>query len=42
MEELQISPVTELMEGYPVNNVISNSFGFGGNNASLVISKYEG
>ena len=42
MEELHISPVTELMEGYPVNNVISNSFGFGGNNASLVISKYEG
>jgi 3-oxoacyl-[acyl-carrier-protein] synthase-1 len=42
MEELNISPVTELMEGYPVNNVISNSFGFGGNNASLVISKYEG
>jgi 3-oxoacyl-[acyl-carrier-protein] synthase-1 len=42
MEELNISPVTELMEGYPVNHVISNSFGFGGNNASLVISKYEG
>ncbi|PSL50235.1 3-oxoacyl-[acyl-carrier-protein] synthase-1 [Chitinophaga niastensis] len=42
MEELNITPVTELIEGYPVNNVISNSFGFGGNNASLVISKYEG
>ncbi|MFY0254727.1 beta-ketoacyl-[acyl-carrier-protein] synthase family protein [Chitinophaga sp. 30R24] len=42
MEELYISPVVELIEGYPVNNVISNSFGFGGNNASLVISKYEG
>lgn len=42
MEELRISPVTELIEGHPVNNVISNSFGFGGNNASLVISKYEG
>jgi 3-oxoacyl-[acyl-carrier-protein] synthase-1 len=42
MEELNIAPVTELMEGVSVNNVISNSFGFGGNNASLVISKYEG
>ncbi|MCW3463397.1 beta-ketoacyl-[acyl-carrier-protein] synthase family protein [Chitinophaga nivalis] len=42
MEELSITPVTELMEGQSVNNVISNSFGFGGNNASLVISKYEG
>lgn len=42
MEELNITPVTELMEGVSVNNVISNSFGFGGNNASLVISKYEG
>ncbi|CAL1516684.1 beta-ketoacyl-[acyl-carrier-protein] synthase family protein [Chitinophaga sp. MM2321] len=42
MEELNITPVTALMEGHPVNNVISNSFGFGGNNASLVISKYEG
>ncbi|WP_143305049.1 beta-ketoacyl-[acyl-carrier-protein] synthase family protein [Chitinophaga vietnamensis] len=42
MEELQIAPVTTLQEGQSVNNVISNSFGFGGNNASLVISKYEG
>ncbi|MBO9730604.1 MAG: beta-ketoacyl-[acyl-carrier-protein] synthase family protein [Chitinophaga sp.] len=42
MEELNISPVTELIADYPVKNVISNSFGFGGNNASLVISKYEG
>ncbi|WP_212002448.1 beta-ketoacyl synthase [Chitinophaga sp. HK235] len=42
MEELNITPVTRLIEGVSVNNVISNSFGFGGNNASLVISKYEG
>ncbi|NSL88411.1 beta-ketoacyl-[acyl-carrier-protein] synthase family protein [Chitinophaga sp. Mgbs1] len=42
MEELNITPVTTLMENFSVNNVISNSFGFGGNNASLVISKYEG
>lgn len=42
MEELSISPETRLLEQVSVNNVISNSFGFGGNNASLLISKYEG
>ncbi len=42
MEELAIVPETQLIEEYPVQNVISNSFGFGGNNASLVFSKYEG
>ncbi|SEM80333.1 3-oxoacyl-[acyl-carrier-protein] synthase-1 [Chitinophaga rupis] len=42
MEELSITPETRLLEQVPVNTVISNSFGFGGNNASLVISKYEG
>ncbi|RPD42667.1 beta-ketoacyl-[acyl-carrier-protein] synthase family protein [Chitinophaga barathri] len=42
MEELGITPETKLLEEYPVRNVISNSFGFGGNNASLVFSKYEG
>ncbi|WP_343701343.1 beta-ketoacyl-[acyl-carrier-protein] synthase family protein [Chitinophaga sp.] len=42
MEELAIVPETRLLEEYPVQNVISNSFGFGGNNASLVFSKYEG
>jgi 3-oxoacyl-[acyl-carrier-protein] synthase-1 len=42
MEELAITPETRLLEQHPVETVISNSFGFGGNNASLVISKYEG
>ncbi|HEY0271789.1 MAG TPA: beta-ketoacyl-[acyl-carrier-protein] synthase family protein, partial [Chitinophaga sp.] len=39
MEELDIVPNTELRR-MPVQHVLSNSFGFGGNNASLVISKY--
>lgn len=42
MEELSIVPETRLLQGQAVETVISNSFGFGGNNASLVISKYEG
>lgn len=42
MEELAIVPETQLIEEYPVQHVLSNSFGFGGNNASLVFSKYEG
>lgn len=42
MEELDIVPQTTLLKNVPVNNVVSNSFGFGGNNASLVISKFAG
>jgi 3-oxoacyl-[acyl-carrier-protein] synthase-1 len=42
MEELNIAPETKCLENYPVQHVLSNSFGFGGNNASLLISKYEG
>ncbi|UYQ91825.1 beta-ketoacyl-[acyl-carrier-protein] synthase family protein [Chitinophaga horti] len=41
MEEADVTPETRLLEQFPVQNVISNSFGFGGNNASLVISRYE-
>lgn len=41
MEEVDVMPETRLLEQFPVRNVLSNSFGFGGNNASLVISKYE-
>ena len=33
--------VTELREGVSIRHALSNSFGFGGSNASLVFSKYE-
>ena len=36
--ELGFSPVTDIISGVCINNVLSNSFGFGGNNASLVFS----
>jgi 3-oxoacyl-[acyl-carrier-protein] synthase-1 len=39
MNELDIRPVTKFTEGVKVENVLSNSFGFGGNNTSLIISK---
>jgi 3-oxoacyl-[acyl-carrier-protein] synthase-1 len=39
MKELPFRPVTELQKA-AVKNVISNSFGFGGNCSSLVFSKY--
>lgn len=38
MEELTIKPVTEAKQA-EINHVISNSFGFGGNNVSLIFSK---
>ncbi len=34
--------VTELREGVEFDSILSNSFGFGGTNASLVMSKYNG
>jgi 3-oxoacyl-[acyl-carrier-protein] synthase-1 len=39
MEELNIAPVTEVLENVPVQHVMSNSFGFGGNNVSLIFSR---
>lgn len=38
MEELSIEPVTENKE-HTINHALSNSFGFGGNNVSLIFSK---
>ncbi|PTE20444.1 beta-ketoacyl-ACP synthase I [Cereibacter changlensis JA139] len=34
--------VTELREGVKLDSVLSNSFGFGGTNATLVMSKFNG
>lgn len=39
MEELQIKPAAILQQNITMNHVLSNSFGFGGNNVSLVFSK---
>jgi 3-oxoacyl-(acyl-carrier-protein) synthase len=41
MEELNFSPVTELLKNVDVRVVMSNSFGFGGNDTSLVFRKIE-
>jgi len=39
MPELKITPVTNIIENITVNTVLSNSFGFGGNNATIIIGK---
>ena len=39
MKELSFSPVTNLLKNIEVKNVLSNSFGFGGNNTTLIFSK---
>ncbi|MFP4023378.1 MAG: beta-ketoacyl-[acyl-carrier-protein] synthase family protein [Thiohalospira sp.] len=40
MKELHFKPVTELLEHVKVDHVLSNSFGFGGNNSALIFSRY--
>ncbi len=40
MKELNLSPVTELKKGISINTVLSNSFGFGGNNSAIILSKF--
>lgn len=39
MPELNFRPVTELQTHQPINHVLSNSFGFGGNTSALIFSK---
>jgi 3-oxoacyl-[acyl-carrier-protein] synthase II len=39
MSELDITPVIELKQNIEINTVLSNSFGFGGNNATIIIGK---
>jgi 3-oxoacyl-(acyl-carrier-protein) synthase len=36
---LPFAPQTELLTDQPINHVLSNSFGFGGNCSSLIFSK---
>jgi len=40
IEELNFEPVKDLLENIEINHVLSNSFGFGGNDTSLILSKY--
>lgn len=37
--ETQLTPETELITDYEIDTVLSNSFGFGGNNSSLIFKK---
>ena len=39
MPELKISPIKTLLKDRVITNVLSNSFGFGGSNTSLIFSK---
>ena len=39
IEELSFEPVKELQHA-KIDHVLTNSFGFGGNDSSLVLSKY--
>lgn len=38
IDETSIIPVTELIENVKIQNVLTNSFGFGGNDSSLIFS----
>ena len=39
MSELNITPVIDLKQNIEINTILSNSFGFGGNNATILIGK---
>jgi 3-oxoacyl-(acyl-carrier-protein) synthase len=40
MDELSFEPLKKLTTGVTLRNALSNSFGFGGNDSSLIFSKY--
>lgn len=40
IKELNMIPVTKVISGRTINHVLSDSFGFGGNNSALIFSKY--
>ncbi|MCX6249025.1 MAG: beta-ketoacyl-[acyl-carrier-protein] synthase family protein [Bacteroidetes bacterium] len=42
MKELGITPFTKVIMRADVQNILSNSFGFGGNNSTLIFSKMNG
>jgi len=39
MEDINIVPQKDLLKNFPVRYALSNSFGFGGNNVSLILKK---
>jgi 3-oxoacyl-[acyl-carrier-protein] synthase-1 len=41
MPTLPFQPVDKVIEGVELKNVLSNSFGFGGNNSTVIFSKVE-
>lgn len=41
MKELTIRPVVNLIRNIEIRNILSNSFGFGGNNSALILSTVE-
>jgi len=41
IHELSFDPVIKCLKNQPVRHVMSNSFGFGGNNTSLIFSRFE-
>lgn len=40
MEDIKITPQRALLRDIPLNYALANSFGFGGNNVSLVLGRY--
>ena len=39
MDSLNFTPVTEVKQGVELRHVLTNSFGFGGNDSSCIFSK---